>query len=226
MEELISDMLDVSQIDVNALDMRFTPTALESTMRIAIEPLNDVIRQRKLTLSARGLRGLPTIEADSQRLVQAFRSVIGNAIKFTPDGGRIEITGSLMPDPGGGESGHILIAVTDTGVGIDNRNLDLIFEKFFRAYDPAYHSTGAYKFMGAGPGLGLTIARGVIEGHGGEIWAESPGHDMQNLPGSTFYISLPLKTPEKAHRTMTMRPPSANVRGAAAANVPGTPARR
>jgi signal transduction histidine kinase len=202
MEELISAMLDVSQLDVNAMDLRFTQTTTESVVRLAIEPLTDAIKQRKLTLSARGLRGLPPIEADMQRLVQAFRNIVLNAIKFTPDNGRIEITASLQSSPDNDGKDQILVAIADTGVGIDKPNLELIFEKFFRAYDPGLHSTGTYKFMGAGPGLGLTIARGVIEGHGGKIWAESPGHDLQACPGTTFYVLLPVSPPEGAKRVM------------------------
>jgi signal transduction histidine kinase len=168
---------------------------------MAIEPLTEHIKQRKLTLSARGLRGLPGIQCDMQRLVQAFRNIVTNAIKFTPDGGRIDITASFqegdaeMPE-------HILVAISDTGVGIDRENLELIFEKFYRAADPNLHSTGSYKFMGAGPGLGLTIARGVIEGHGGKIWVESSGHNMETYPGSTFYIILPVTPPEETRRVL------------------------
>lgn len=202
MDELITAMLDVSQLDVNAMDLRFAPTTVDSIIRMAIEPLTDAIKQRKLTLSARGLRGLPAIEADMQRLVQAFRNVVINAIKFTPDGGRIEITASHQPAERPEMPDHILVAITDTGVGIAPENLDLIFQKFFRAYDPGLHSTGTYKFMGAGPGLGLTIARGVIEAHGGRIWAESPGHSLQTYPGSTFYVLLPLTPPASARRVM------------------------
>ncbi len=206
-EELIAAMLDVSQIDVNAMDLRFAQTTPESVVRLAIEPLTDAIKQRKLTLSARGLRGLPPIEADMQRLVQAFRNVVVNAIKFTPDGGRIEITASLAPSETPDTPDQILVAISDTGVGISKENLELIFEKFYRAYDPSLHSTGSYKFMGAGPGLGLTIARGVIEGHGGKIWAESPGHSMETFPGSTFYILLPVSPPEDARGRFAKRPP-------------------
>ncbi len=202
MEELITAMLDVSQIDVNAMDLRFTQTTPEAVIRMAIEPLTDVIKQRKLTLSARGLRGLPAIEADLQRLVQAFRNVVVNAIKFTPDGGRVDINASLHPAESPGEVDHILIAISDTGVGIARDNLELIFQKFYRAYDPGLHSTGAYKFMGAGPGLGLTIAKGVIEGHGGRIWAESSGHNVQTCPGSTFFVLLPVQPPEHARRVL------------------------
>ncbi len=208
MEELIGAMLDVSQLDVNAMNLSFTQISLESVMRMAIEPLTDAIKQRKLSLSARGLRGLPMLQADLQRLVQAFRNVVVNAIKFTPDGGKIDISATLQPATQPREQDYLLITVADTGVGIDKENLELIFRKFYRAYDPSYHSTGTYKFMGAGPGLGLTIAQGVIEGHGGKIWAESPGHDMEKFPGSTFYILLPITPPQDATRILPFRMPA------------------
>jgi signal transduction histidine kinase len=172
---------------------------------MASEPLTEHIKQRKLSLSARGLRGLPVIHCDMQRLVQAFRNILTNAIKFTPDGGRIDITASFQPADGHGFD-HILVTISDTGVGIDKENLELIFEKFYRAYDPSLHSTGSYKFMGAGPGLGLTIAKGVIESHGGKIWAESSGHNMDTFPGSTFYVILPIHPPEDARRVLIEDP--------------------
>lgn len=203
-EELIAAMLDVSQLDVNAMDLRLTDTPPETILRMAIEPLQEAISSRQLSLSARGLRGLPSVSADLQRLVQAFRNIIVNAIKFTPDGGHIEISAASQETNTPEDAEHILVEIKDTGVGIDQKNLDLIFRKFFRAYDPSLHSTGTYKFMGAGPGLGLTIAKGVIEGHGGKIWAESAGHNMDTLPGSTFSILLPISTPEDARRVMTI----------------------
>ncbi|MDX2160067.1 MAG: HAMP domain-containing sensor histidine kinase [bacterium] len=201
MEELISAMLDVSVIDVNAMDLRFAQAPAATVVRTAIEPLQDAMRQRKIYLRADGLKDLPPFQADMQRLVQAFRNVIVNAIKFTPDGGRIEITGSNQPAQNVGQP-SILITIKDTGVGIAPENLELIFRKFYRGHDPSLHSTGAYKFMGAGPGLGLTIAKGVIEGHGGRIWAESPGHDPIRFPGATFYILLPITPPANARRVM------------------------
>lgn len=200
-EELLSAMLDMSQLDVNAMDLRFAQASPESIVRMAIEPLTEHIKQRKLTLSARGLRGLPAIHCDMQRLVQAFRNLVVNAIKFTPDGGRIDITASLQAGENGADE-QILMAISDTGVGIEQENLELIFEKFYRAYDPSLHSTGSYKFLGAGPGLGLTIAKGVIESHGGKVWAESSGHNMETFPGSTFYVVLPVKPPEETRRVL------------------------
>lgn len=203
MEELIAAMLDVSQLDVNAMDLRFTETTPETVLRLAIEPLTDAIKQRKLNLSARW-RGLPPIQADLQRLVQAFRNIIVNAIKFTPDGGHIEIVAALQPAKNDHEVDHVLVTISDTGVGIDKSNLELVFKKFYRTYDPQLHSTGTYKFLGAGPGLGLTIAKGVIETHGGKIWAESESHSMEDLPGTTFYVLLPVSMTDESRRTVTI----------------------
>jgi signal transduction histidine kinase/MFS family permease len=203
MEELIAAMLDVSQLDVDAMDLRFTQTTPETVLRLAIEPLTDAIKQRKLNLSARW-RGLPPIQADLQRLVQAFRNIIVNAIKFTPDGGHIEIAATLQPAKDEGDVDHVLVTISDTGVGIDKSNLQLIFKKFYRTYDPQLHSTGTYKFLGAGPGLGLTIAKGVIESHGGKIWAESDGHSLEDLPGTTIYVRLPVSMTDESRRTVTI----------------------
>lgn len=205
MEELIRNMLDVSQLDVNAMDLRFQKTTIENVIRLAIEPLHNDIFKRKQSLRARGLSGLPEIEADTKRLVQAFQNIVLNAVKFTPDGGRIEINGSLQNNPET-KRDEIVVAISDEGVGIDAKNHQIIFEKFFRAHDPSLHSTGKTKFMGAGPGLGLTIAKGVIDGHGGRIWVESEGYDAKKMPGSIFYVMLPVKPPDDASGILHFEP--------------------
>lgn len=199
MEELISAMMDVSQLDVNAMDLRFVRTKPDTIIRLAIDPLKDAIAQRNLTVETHDLSELPAIQADMQRIVQAFSNIVVNAIKFTPDGGKIEIFGKTEVRD---KTDHVLFAIKDTGVGIQPHDIELIFQKFYRGFDPQLHSTGTYKFMGAGPGLGTTIAKGIIEGHGGKIWAESPGHDMKELPGATFYISMPVNPPEDARRVL------------------------
>ena len=202
LETLIGDMLDVSRLDLSSLDLRFTQTSIENVVRLAIEPLQDDIRTRKQSLTAKGLRNLPQLEADTKRLVQAIRNLVLNAVKYTPDGGRIAIHGELLNNAQTGKD-EIQLKVTDSGIGVDKKNHEAIFEKFFRVGDPGLHSTGTTKFMGAGPGLGLTIARGVVEGHGGRIWIESDGNDSEKLPGSTFYVLLPLKPPEGSRRVMS-----------------------
>jgi signal transduction histidine kinase len=202
-EELISAMMDVSQLDVNAMDLHFVRTKPETIVKMALDPLRDAIEQRKLTVDYKDLSDLPAIQADMQRMVQAISNIIVNAIKFTPDNGKVEISGKTEIQD---KTDYIVIVIKDTGVGIHNHDLELIFQKFYRGFDPQLHSTGTYKFMGAGPGLGTTIAKGIIEGHGGKIWAESSGHDMEKLPGAVFYISMPVNPPEDARRVLPFDP--------------------
>ena len=207
-EDLITAMLDVSQLDVDAMDLHFVQAAPETIIKLAVEQLTDAIKQRRLILEASGLEGLPTMQADMKRLVQAFSNILVNAIKFTPDGGKIDISASFQPKDDQLSSDSILFVIQDSGVGINPEDLDHIFKKFYRAFDPQLHSTGAYKFMGAGPGLGLTITKGIIEGHGGRIWADSTKHDMMELPGTTFYVLLPIQPSQSASHTVTIDPKS------------------
>lgn len=201
MEELISNMLDVSQIDVNSMDLRFIRTTPDTIVRMALEPLRDPAEERNLKVTTESLKELPHVQADLQRMVQAFRNLILNAIKFTPDGGSIDISAEYE-EKEGNEIDNIVFKIKDTGVGVAPKDAKYIFQKFYRGFDTQLHSTGIYKFMGAGPGLGLTIAKGIIEGHGGEIWVESPGHSMEDFPGSTFFVRLPLYPPEGVRRVL------------------------
>ncbi|MEO1290493.1 MAG: ATP-binding protein, partial [Chloroflexota bacterium] len=175
-------------------------TSPETIIKMALEPLRDPAEERQIQIIRQSVKELPNIEADLQRMVQAIRNIVLNAIKFTPDGGTIEISAVLEPAKNENSVDNILFTIRDTGVGIDKKDIEFIFNKFYRAFDTQLHSTGIYKFMGAGPGLGLTIAKGIIEGHGGHIWAESTGHDMDNPQGSVFYVRLPVEPPSGQRR--------------------------
>ena len=189
LEGLISAMLDASQIDVDEMHLTFVSTQIDTIMRMAGEPLTRSMINRGLKYELVSEENLPVIQADFKRLAQAFRNILGNAVKYTPDGGHITVYIKQLADES--PKSYLEIAIADTGIGVDKKNQELIFEKFFRVGDPQLHSTGTTKFMGAGPGLGLPIAKGVIEGHGGRIWVESPGEDKERFPGSTVYIVLP-----------------------------------
>lgn len=185
LERIIDAIMDASQIDTEGLSLRFVPTTLVSTVRLAVEPWLPALEERNITLVTRGLDEIPAISADMERLCQAFSNLISNAIKFTPDGGRITIEAYPLDEE------HFKVTVSDTGIGISPADQELIFEKFYRVGSVLLHSSGEFKFKGAGPGLGLPIARGVIEGHGGCIWVESEGYDEERCPGTTFHIVLP-----------------------------------
>jgi len=140
------------------------------------------------------LDGLPVIQTDPDQLYKVFYHLIINAIKYTPDGGRISVHGHLV-ETGEGLN-EIEIVVSDTGIGIDPAHHELIFEKFYQTGEVYMHSSGKTKFKGGGPGLGLAIARGIVEAHQGRIWVESLGHDETNCPGSKFFVRIPVRVKE------------------------------
>ncbi|WP_376789821.1 sensor histidine kinase [Thermoflexus sp.] len=193
LEEIVNAMLDISQINTKTLSIYPISIQIPTLIRMAVEPLERAIAERRQQLILEPMGDLPVIYGDLTCLVQALRHIVQNAIQFTPDGGTITIRArSVSPEEGEGSSAYVEIAVRDTGIGIDPEDQALIFEKFYRVGPIELHSTGSVKFKGAGPGLGLPIARGIIEAHGGRIWVESPGYDETRCPGSTFYIWLPV----------------------------------
>jgi signal transduction histidine kinase len=163
---------------------------------MATDNYKEAIRERKLSVQITDLEGLPAVQGDLQRLCQAFSNLIGNAIKFTPDGGSIAINGRTLDDNADDRpQTFVEVLFADTGIGIDPSDQKLIFEKFYRVGAVELHSTGSTKFKGAGPGLGLPIAKGVVQAHGGKIWVESQGHDEAHMPGSVFHVLLPVAAP-------------------------------
>jgi signal transduction histidine kinase len=184
-----------SILDVSRLMAGDTPIT-RSLVSIAVlfEGIRSVFQQaleeRRLALECVGLHALPLYSGESESLYKAFYQLVNNAVKYTPDGGRITATGQVLETPDLGRC--IEVAVQDTGIGIAPQDLDLIFEKFYRTGEVALHSSGTTKFKGGGPGLGLAIAQGVVVAHGGRLWAESPGRDEVACPGSRFVVQLPL----------------------------------
>jgi signal transduction histidine kinase len=187
LEAIISAMTDLSQIEEDKLDTFFAPTTLKAVLRIAMEPWHEPIKLRNLQFAVTGVDDIPPIEADLQRLSQVFSNLISNAIKYTPDGGTVTVRAQQLDET------RFEVVVSDTGMGIAVEDQDLIFDKFFRVGSIDKHSSGEFKFKGGGPGLGLSITRGIIEAHGGHIWVESEGYDEKNYPGSTFHVELPIK---------------------------------
>ena len=185
---LVDDMVDISMIDNNLMALNFQPVWLKRCLNLLKADFQETLVRRKQNLEIRQFHGAEElIFADPERLYQAIKNIISNAIKYTPDGGRISIDGRMMP-------GFVELTVTDSGIGISPENQDTIFEKFGQLGDVSLHSSGKTKFKGGGPGLGLPIAKGIIEAHGGTIWVESEGYDEVRCPGATFHILLPLRS--------------------------------
>jgi signal transduction histidine kinase len=190
LEEIVDIMFDVSQIDTDTLVLAPSLVSVASIVNMAVDVWATALEERNQRLTVEGLEGLPPIIADGGRLKQVFSHLIQNAIKYTPDGGQIRITGHLLDERTSPRDQSVEVVVADTGIGIPADDLDRIFEKFYRVGDVLSHSTGKTKFQGAGPGLGLAVARGIVEAHGGRIWAESRGCEKGIYLGSEFHVVL------------------------------------
>ncbi len=190
MVDIIDNMLDVSRIETNQLVLMPTKVQIEQVVGKVRNTFAQALEQRRLTLATEGLDSLPVIQGDADLLYKLFYHVVMNAIKFTPDGGSILISGCVVDDASG--QPQVEVSVRDSGIGIDPQNHELVFEKFYQTGEVMLHSSGKTKFKGGGPGLGLAIARGIVNAHGGRIWIESPGYDESKNPGTTVFITLPV----------------------------------
>ncbi len=171
---LINDILDLSKIQAGRMTLdrqRLTVTGLVAEVQAIIAPLTA---RKQQPFDVQIMPNLPPIEVDPLRLKQVLINLLGNASKFTPEGGQVTLRITRI------ESDLLLFSVSDTGRGIPPAAQDMIFEEFRQAQDAADREEGT--------GLGLAIARRLIELHGGRIWVESSG---QPGLGATFYFTLP-----------------------------------
>jgi signal transduction histidine kinase len=188
LREIIRDMLDVSLISLGIIELHQQPVWLTHLMKALEYNMQDALTERQvdLVVDHASVPRDPTI-GDPERLLQVLQKIVSNAIKYTPDGGQVIVTARQL-------TGFTDMMVVDNGIGIDPDNLTRIFSMFSTIGDSSLHSSSKTKFRGGGPGLGLFISRGIIEAHGGNIWAESPGYDEVLCPGSTFHIMIPMRS--------------------------------
>jgi len=188
MVDIIDNLLDVSRIDSNLLEVMAEDVDVRELIDKAHKVFKPSFDERNIIFTFEGLDQLPVVRADRDLLYKVFYHVIGNAIKYTPDGGAIQVIGSTIRERN--KKTEVEIKVKDTGIGIDPQYQELVFEKFYQTGDVLLHSSGKTKFKGGGPGLGLAIARGIMDAHRGKIWLESPGHNEETNPGTTVFIRL------------------------------------
>ncbi len=195
---IVQDMLDVTRIEAGTLQLKHAPIGLSLILDKIKKDFKNVIVRRQQTLLVDDANHIPTLWADGERITQILRNLVSNAVKYTPDGGTIEIKIDMLGDNSAFVQNSpafqpfVKITVSDTGVGIAAEEQERIFENFYEVRDIERHSTSKTEFMGGGAGLGLAIARGVAEAHGGSLWVESEGHDPVRCPGSQFHLILPL----------------------------------
>lgn len=191
LHEVVDGMLDIVKIDNRTLQLSLHKLSLPLLLDSLVTSLRKSLEERQLTLTLDPMPDLPPIEADTESLAKMFSHLLHNAIKYTPNGGHIHVSGqrlSLSEEQGE----FVEIVVADTGIGIDPEVQELIFLKFYHVGEVAFHSSGKTKFKGGGPGLGLAIVKGIVEAHGGRIWVNSPGYDEETCPGSEFHVVLPV----------------------------------
>lgn len=194
MHAIINDMIDVSLIDLHSVELNYSQFYLERIILMVADNLDKHFFARNVELVIMPLGEEIRIYADQEKLVNAFSKVLLNALKFTPDGGKVTVSTVLtrLDEVSGDLAGFVEVFVTDTGIGINTEDLEMIFDKFTSTMDASLHSSSKTNFKGGGPGLGLPIVRGIVEAHGGRIWAVSEKCDEETCPGSTFHIELPI----------------------------------
>jgi PAS domain S-box-containing protein len=169
MDTLIRDLLDVSTLDAGKLTIAPEAVEASSVLTEALRTLQPLVKDKNIALDVQLQVGLPKVLADGERIHQVLSNLVGNAIKFTPAGGKIVISAR-------GEGDEVTVSVADSGAGIPDEQLPKVFDRYWQ-------STRTDR---QGAGLGLAIAKGIIEAHGGRIWLESKLRE-----GTTVQFTLP-----------------------------------
>ena len=175
LNRLVDDLQELSRVEAPTFHLDISDVDISSLIATAIKRATPSAQSKRVTLTSRGARQLPPLPADENRLGQVLLNLVANAIQYTPEGGAVTIGAEQ-------NNGEIQISVTDTGIGIPPEQLDHIFTRFYRV------DKSRSRASGGGSGIGLTIARRLVEAHGGKIWAESEGIGK----GSRFVIALPI----------------------------------
>ena len=178
---LINDILDLSKIESGKMELKLRNFALPDVIESLRDEMMPLIAKRKQSLEVKVEKGLPLVRADKAKVRQVLLNLLGNSTKFTPDGGRLQVEAVR-------EDGWCRVSVIDNGIGIKKEEQEILFEPFTQLESPLPREA-------SGTGLGLTIARQIIEKHGGRIWVES-----EYGKGSRFSFTLPLAATGQSNR--------------------------
>jgi signal transduction histidine kinase len=169
---LIDDLFELSQLEAGGLEMEVTPNSLSDLISDTIEAFSELAARQEVALEGSAVQGIDPVWMDAQQIGRVLSNLVSNGLRHTPAGGRVTIRAFPV------ESG-VRVEVSDTGKGIDAQDLPFIFERFYRGEKSRSRATG-------GAGLGLAIAKGIVEAHRGEIGVES-----QQGKGACFFFILP-----------------------------------
>jgi two-component system phosphate regulon sensor histidine kinase PhoR len=170
---LIGDLLDISRLESGKFVLQRQRLSLRDTIQSAIYELGNLIKEKAILIVDNIPEGLPEVEADESRIKEVMLNLVGNAIKFSGEGGKITVNAQATHN-------EILVQIIDQGIGIPAEALPHLFQKF-------YQIDGSATRIRGGLGLGLYITKQIVEAHGGRIWVES-----KLDKGSTFSFTVPL----------------------------------
>jgi signal transduction histidine kinase len=171
---LVDDLQELSRVEARAYSLDLRPVDLSSAVQTVTKRLAPQAEAKRIALDADLKPDLPLLLADEDRLVQVLTNLTGNALQYTPENGRVIISARR-------DQQEIRVSVQDTGAGMSPEHLPHIFDRFYRV------DASRSRREGGGSGIGLTIARALVEAHGGRIWAESAGEGQ----GSVFSFTIP-----------------------------------
>jgi len=172
---LVDDLQELSRVEARAYQLDIRPLDVSSLIKTVTKRLTPVAESKRISLIFNLPPDLPHVLADEGRAIQIFTNLVGNALKYTPEDGTVDVSAKRL-------NGDVHLSVHDTGIGIPSEHLKHIFDRFYRV------DKSRSRQNGGGSGIGLTIARFLVEAHGGRIWAESAGEGG----GSTFNFTLPV----------------------------------
>jgi len=173
LSRLVDDLQELSRVEARAYSLDLRSVAVSNLVQTTVKRLSPQARDKRINLHSSLPADLPPLQADEDRITQVLVNLVANAIQYTPEGGDVTICAARQAD-------EIHISVKDTGVGIPPEHLANLFTRFYRV------DKSRSRNAGGGSGIGLTIAKHLVEAHGGRIWAESKGDGQ----GSTFTFSL------------------------------------
>lgn len=193
-QSVIDDVVVMSRIITDRVALSLAPTNLADLVQAAVEDLRPALKERSLRLDVTPSQWPHRLMADPRLLRLVLDNLLSNAIKYTPDGGSIRLEAEA-------DAQRVRFRVMDTGVGVAPEDLPRVFEPFVTVGAVDRHSSSKTAYLGGGLGLGLAVAQGILEAHGGSIRLHSDGHDPAACPGTTAIINLPLDARRTAKPT-------------------------
>jgi signal transduction histidine kinase len=171
---LIDDLFELAQLEAGGLPLELSPNSLSDLISDTVESFSELAARQGVALEGNAGPGIDPVMMDAQQIGRVLSNLVGNALRHTPAGGEVQVQARRMVE-------GVTVEVHDTGEGIDAEDLPHIFDRFYRGEKSRSRATG-------GAGLGLAIAKGIVEAHGGQIGVESTGDQ-----GTRFYFTLPAR---------------------------------